>query len=89
MNPVMAYINQKGKENTHINQKGKQRHKQNTLIDQKGKQKHTNKIRTIFVSKDDWNGREKANVHGRDVANKWIDKEKEKEGGESYTSGRF
>ena len=31
----------------------------------------------------------KAKVHGRAVANKWIDKEKEKKGGESYSSGRF
>ena len=34
-------------------------------------------------------GEKKAKVHGRAVANKWIDKEKEKERGESYSSGRF
>ena len=34
-------------------------------------------------------GEKQAKVHGTAVANKWIDKEKEKEGGESYSSGRF
>ena len=46
--------------------------------------------KTIFVSKDIIEmGEKQAKVHGTAVTIKWIDKEREKEGGESYSTGTF